>query len=105
MDYASLLSVLANWAAILTAVIAVWAYGQFVLSKVYRRKRLERYLYDVRNEGMGQKSVLHLMRQLRSTEAEVLEAAFHSNKVEPAVKPAKDGLAQTLLFSYKALSG
>ncbi len=105
MDYASLLSVVANWAAILTAVVAFWAYGQFVLSKVQRRRRLEKYLYGVRNDGKGQKSVLHLMRQLRLTEEEVMEAAFHSKIVEPAVKPAKDGLAQTLLFSYKALSG
>lgn len=101
MDYASLLSVLANWAAILTAVVAVWAYGQFVLSKIFRRKRVETYLRSVRTEGQGQKSVLHLMRQLRLTEAEVMEAAFHSAKIEPAVKPAQDGIAEKLLFSYK----
>ena len=100
MDYASLLSVLSNWAAILTAVIAVMAYVQFVVFQWVRRRRLEAYLRTVQNEGRGQKTVLHLMRNLRMTEAEVLAAGLRSKKVDPVVKPNEDGLADKLLFVY-----
>ncbi len=100
MEYASGLSILANWAAILTALIAVLAYGQFQWQRFARQKRLEAYLRRVQGEGQGQKTVLHLMRALRMTEQELLAAGFHSARITPRVKPAKDGLAETLLFEY-----
>ena len=100
MDYASKLSVLANWAAILTGLVAVLAYGQFQWQSFARRRRLEAYLKSVAGEGQGQKTVLHLMRSLRMTEDELMAAAFHSRRITPRVKPDGDGLAETLLFEY-----
>ena len=100
MDYASTLSVLASWAAILTAVVAVVAYWQFIWLAVLRRRRLEAYLKSVRDEGQGQKTVLHLMRELRMTEDEVMSAGLHSRKVTPRVTADGQGLADKLLFEY-----
>ena len=100
MDYASTLSVLANWAALLTAVVAVVAYFQFVVLQLVRRWQLEAYLKSVRHEGQGQKTVLHLMRELRMTEDEVMRAGLHSRKVTPRVTSDGHGLADKLLFEY-----
>ncbi len=101
MGYASDLSEIANVASILTAIVAVLAYGQYTLQAQARRWRLERYLKSVRHEGKGQKTVLHLMARLSMTEAEVLAAGFHSRKVVPKVDTDGDGKADKLLFQYR----
>ena len=43
---------------------------------------------------------MHLMARLSLTEAEVLSAAFRSNKISPVVGVNDEGRADTLLFEY-----
>ena len=97
------LTVWANLAAILTALIAIFGYGKYQLDAVFRRKKLENYLKKQKTLGndQGQRSILHLMAHLGLTEAEILQASFISKQV--ARKIAKDpdtGYADKLLFEY-----
>ncbi len=100
MNYETWLSTLSNWAAILTAVIAVLAFGQFQYLRISRRVRLENYLRTVRSEDQGQKSVMHLMARLSMTEAEVMTAGFHSRKIKALIKADEEGIADVMLFQY-----
>lgn len=66
MQNADLLEVVANLASVLTAGVAVWAFGFYQVSRRTRRRRLEEYLQGERGTGNdgGQRTVLHLVAQL-----------------------------------------
>jgi uncharacterized membrane protein YdjX (TVP38/TMEM64 family) len=102
MNYDHLLGVIANWAAILTAVVATTAYGRYVYNQVAQRRALENYLRTEKADGddAGMRTVLNLMAQLSLTESEVLSAAFRSTKVNPAVSVDEKGRADILMFEY-----
>lgn len=92
----------ANVAAILTAAIAMWVWFWFRAQKAWRRKRLEEYLKDVKSarEGMGQRTVLHLMANLRMTEAQIFDAAFDSEHVMTVPGQDLAGIANRIYFEY-----
>jgi len=102
MKYDDLLGVTANWAAILTAVIATVAYGRFLYAQASQRRALEKYLRSEKERAVdsGRRTVKHLMANLSLTESEVLGAAFRSSKVDPAVSVNEKGHADNLLFEY-----
>lgn len=102
MTYEALLSIIANWAAILTAAVATFAYGKFLYERCDRQRRLENYLRDEKKQGVdnGQRTVLHLMARLAMTESEVLGAAFRSNKIRKALGVDEQNRANALLFEY-----
>lgn len=56
------LDLIANAASILTAMVAVWAFGHYQLTRFCRRRRLEAYLKEERGMGDdgGQRTVLRL---------------------------------------------
>lgn len=101
MVYEKAVSIVANWSAILTAVVAVVGYGGYLIGQCERRSRLEAYLRDEKIRGVDQgcRSVVHLMGNLSMTEAELLSAAFRSKTVESRFVVA-DGRADALLFEY-----
>lgn len=103
MTYEALLSIIANWAAILTAAVATYAYGRFLCEQRARQRRLENYLRDEKKQGAdnGQRTVLHLMAHLAMTESEVLGAVFRSNKIRNVLGVDERGRANILLFEYK----
>ncbi|RYG86104.1 MAG: hypothetical protein EON59_10755 [Alphaproteobacteria bacterium] len=92
----------ANLAAIITAVIAVWVWLWFRAQRVRRRRRLEQYLREVKlaGDGMGQRTVLHLIGNLRMTEAQVFEAAFDSKVVVTVPGQDHTGIANRIYFQY-----
>ena len=102
MDYGQILGITANWAAILTAVVATTAYGRYLCNQIAQRRALENYLRSEKTTGgdSGQRTVLHLMANLSLTESEVLSSAFRSKKVSPAVSVDERGRADTLMFQY-----
>lgn len=102
MTYDGLLGITASWAAILTAVVATVAYGRFLWAQNSQRWIVERHLRSEKQAALdsGQRTVLHLMARLSLTEAEVLSAAFRSNKISPVVGVNDEGRADTLLFEY-----
>ena len=102
MDYGQILGMTANWAAILTAVVATTAYGRYLCNQIAQRGALERHLRSEKAsaEDSGKRTVLHLMATLSLTESEVLNAAFRSKKVDPAVGVDEKGRADTLMFEY-----
>lgn len=85
-----MLSTLDNLASIATALVAVAAYGNFLLRRWRKRWALEKYLLVIRNAtkspsrsrtDRGQRTILHLMSALRMTEAEILDVAFSSKRI------------------------
>ncbi len=105
MNYQEFLSLVANWAASFTAAFAAfaafasaWFWGE----RCKKRVKLENYLKKQKASGAdkGQRSLLHLMRHLSMTEADIMNAAFRSNRVEPKVKKDEDGFADSLFFEY-----
>jgi hypothetical protein len=102
MTYAGYLEIIANWAAILTAALAVYAYGKFRCDRLTRMKKLERYLKDEKLMDIdeGKRTILHLIAQLAMTEAEILAAAFDSKIVRSSVGIDDKGRADTLFFEY-----
>jgi hypothetical protein len=103
MTYRGLLEITAQWAAILTAAIAALAYGRYAYERFQKRRRLENYLKDETESGVdqGKRTVIHLMARLSMTESEVLDAAFRSKHVRPAVSVDWQGRADALLFEYE----
>lgn len=102
MNYEKYVSIVANWSAILTAFIAVLGYGRYVISQWDQRRALENYLREEKRMGHdeGRRSIIHLMGNLSMSEAELLSAAFRSDKVRSRVRSDGDGRADGLLFEY-----
>lgn len=96
------LDLVANWAAILTALVAVWAYGNFLLSQRRRRKALENYLREQKLMGLdnARRTIMHLMANLSMTEAEVLQAGFQSDLVTAASGTDEQGRTVRIYFEY-----
>lgn len=96
------LEVVANIASIVTAIVvaAAWIFYQIQLRK--KRSALVDHLKAEKEKKIdkGQRSVLHLMRNLAMSEDDVLKAAFDSKHIEPKEKPGPGGFAETLLFEY-----
>ena len=96
------LEILANIAAILTAMIAVWAYGRFLWERRQKRIRLETHLRDEKNSAdQGQRTVLHLVAHLGMSEAEIVDAAFKSKVIRRLVSVDDQGRADRLLLEYE----
>ncbi len=97
-----MLEVTSHWAAILTAGVAVLAYGRYLYERHQKRLRLEAHLKAEKRAGInkGQRTVLHLVAQLGMTETEVVDAAFRSKCILRVVKTDEKGLAIALLLEY-----
>lgn len=101
------LDILDHIATITTALVAVWAWQQFGIRRGQRRHALERYLKALQGKPQwqsdkGHRTIVHLMAELRQTEAELLEGAFVSNNIEIIRVPhPMTGLADKLLLAYR----
>lgn len=102
MSYGDIVSAASDWAAILTAGVAVWAYGQYLLHRRGQTKALEKYLRAEENssDNKGQRTITHLMARLSMTEAEVVRASFRSKKVRSFIGMDDKGRADVLLFQH-----
>ena len=100
--YERVLGIAASWAAILTAIVAVWAYGRYVWVRHQKRTRLEEHLKAEKVSGTdnGQRTILHLVARLSMTENDVLDAAFRSKRVRCVTNSDKEGYVAQLLFEY-----
>ncbi|MGV7121529.1 hypothetical protein [Sphingopyxis sp. 550A] len=102
MAYKDVLDIIASWAAILTAAVASFGYGRFLLAQCARRKKLEDYLREEKlsSYDMGQRTVMHLMSNLSMTETEVLQAGFQSKKISSSPGQDERGRADRIFFEY-----
>ena len=102
MTYSRALEVASHWAAILTALVAVFMSGWYFCQRSRKRRRLEDYLKAEKEAGRdkGQRTVLHLVAKLGMTETEVVDAAFRSKCVWPVVIPDEEGRASLLMLEY-----
>jgi len=97
-------SILANIAAIFTAIIAAFGYGAYRWDQCKKRKKLEKYLKAEKSicKDQGQRSLLHLMANVGMTEAELIQASFRSKHIESKIaKDDKTGRADALLLEWK----
>ena len=98
------LGTIANIAAILTAMVAVFGYGYYRFDQWHKRHRLENYLKSEKENAAdrGQRTLLHLMAKLGMTEAELLQASFRSKHISRKISPDdKTGRAEALLLEWK----
>ncbi|WP_206454926.1 hypothetical protein [Aurantimonas marina] len=97
-----LLGVFANIAAIVTAVVAGWAYGRYVWERRQKRLRLEHHLREEKaaRRDQGQRTLLHLVANLGMTESEIVDAAFRSKYVRRRLGVDDQGRADRLLLEY-----
>lgn len=97
----------ANWAAILTALVAAGAYSWYQIQIDQKRRKLEAYLKSEKEKDsdlrrQGQHNIVHLMAVLGFTADEILQASFRSKKIirvpiqDPGVKRAVD-----IFFKYQ----
>ena len=102
MAWESCLGIIANGAAILTAAVAVFAYGRYEWRRWDKRDRLERHLKaeKAKGENQGQRSIKHLMAKLRMTENDILDAAFRSKRVTCRATTNSEDFVVDLLFEY-----
>lgn len=102
MEYDKVIGVVADWAAILTAILAVFGYGRYLFNLRRQRVALEDYLREEKRADYdeGKRTVIRLMGSLSLTESELLSAAFRSRKVASSVFIDDAGRASGLLFEY-----
>jgi hypothetical protein len=120
MTYQYWLEIVANAASIVTAIVAVFAWGYYRCGLRRKRVALENHLKAEKEKALlkngkdvsktkkdkgidrGQRTVRHLTAALALTKDDVLKAAFESKHVVTHVK-SKHGYADKLLFEYSAL--
>ncbi|MBB3356018.1 putative iron-regulated membrane protein [Rhizobium sp. BK049] len=98
----SYLETLANVAAVVTALVAIFAYGRYLWERRAKRLRLEKHLAEERDtsDDMGQRTLLHLIAHLGMSEADIIDAAFRSKVVKRKVATDDKGRADRLLLYY-----
>lgn len=100
------LGLVANIAAIVTALVAFVGSTWFFVERGSKRRRLEAYLKAERDEGddddKGQRSILHLIARVGLTEQEILQAGFRSKHIGRVLTTNKsDGMAKDILLVYR----
>jgi hypothetical protein len=108
-----LLSVVANFAAVITAAVALIAGTRFLYRAIKRRRALESLLKRVRAHdeeysvgGKGERTILYLMAHLAMTESQVLDAAFSSRRVKRwLANDPKSGRSNAMYFQYDPKGG
>ena len=98
------LGLVANIAAIVTALVAFAGSAWFVMERSAKRRRLEAYLKDARDAGKdkGQRSILHLIARVGLTEQEILQASFRSKHIGRVLTTnTTDGIAKDILLEYR----
>ena len=98
------LGLVANIAAILTALVAFAGSAWYVAERRSKRHKLEAYLKAERDKGedKGRRSVLHLVARVGLTEQEILQASFRSRHIARILTTNKlDGMAKDILLEYR----
>ena len=95
-------SIVAAIFAASTFLLGIVAGSRVMLRRRSNRLRVERYLKSEREQDAdkGQRSVLHIATELGLLEAQVIEAAFVSNRVARWTKTDELGVATRMLLSY-----
>lgn len=102
MAYPNMLSIFSDLAAILTAVVAIFAYCKYRCDQCCKQRALEKHLKAEKkgSKDEGKRTILHLMGHLSMTEAEVLSSSFRSTKIRSFFVTDSKGRADALLFQY-----
>ncbi|MDW9451712.1 hypothetical protein GOA58_29455 [Sinorhizobium meliloti] len=101
MDYAALLGVFGNLAAILTGLVAVTAYGHFLWERRQKRLRLEDHLRDEAGLAYSsQRTLLDLIAAPGMSEAEIIEAAARSKVIRRGVSADDGGQPIRIVLEY-----
>lgn len=96
-----IVEIAAALAAIITSIVAVSAYGRYLHERRVRRRRLEDFLQNERTPQKDAFSVFELMATLQMTEAQIMEAAFASDRVRCLSPAYWNAPAESLLLAYE----
>ncbi len=93
---------IAHVAAIATAGVALVAYCRYQNERSRKIKRLVDYLRDQKKKNVdkGQRTLIHLIRHVGMTEAELLNASFENKNIDRRVKEDDDGDAHKIYLEY-----
>ncbi|MBV9992692.1 MAG: hypothetical protein JOZ72_15540 [Alphaproteobacteria bacterium] len=108
-----LLSTLANFSAVATALIAVGASALYFYRGAARRRALEGLLKRERAHdeeysfaGNGDRTILYLMAHLAMSESEILNAAFSSRRIKRwLANDPGSGRSTAIYFQYDPKGG
>jgi hypothetical protein len=92
------LEVAANIAAIITALVATFAYGRFLWERRNKRLRLETCLKN--DQHQGGRSLLDLATTLGMTDSEIMDAAFRSKRIRRTATSELYGSPSKMLLEY-----
>lgn len=100
-----LLTVLANAASIITAVVASVAYVNYRWNWCKKKKRLEDCLRNVKRAATGpdkgQRTLMYLVRELGMTESDIIGCAFETRTIARRIGVNKEtNQAETLFLEY-----
>jgi hypothetical protein len=100
MSTAEWLSAIANLAAIVTAIVAVWAFAHFQVLRLNRKARLEAFVQGMHDMPDGCATVIQCMATVGMTESEVMHAAQSSDKISLRARPEHEGTPEKLILEY-----
>jgi hypothetical protein len=93
----------ADVASVGTCVVAVFGYLRYRCVIYRKSKRLVEYLRAEQQteRDHGERTALHITRNIGLTEDEIIQASFHNPRIGRRVKTGENGLAERLLFVYQ----
>ena len=100
MIFISGLHILADVAAIVTAIAALWAYLNYRLEGYRKRRRLEQYLEVMRSISCWRVTPLEAAVAVGMTEAEVMNAAYRSKLIERQTTPDTAEAPARIVLKY-----
>ena len=110
MTAQDILGILANLAAIVTAVVAVYAYSQYRLNIYWRRKKIEDYLWHIVTSPQGlndpsDRSIEQLVTELGMSEQDIMSVVFSSPLIERILGGGTGPTASRLRVNHRDRQG
>jgi H+/gluconate symporter-like permease len=104
MSYKDYLEITAAWAAILTFLVAGYAYARHLLERREKRVRLEKHLKAEKELGTdkGQRTLAHLVARVGMSETDIMDAAFKSAYIDRRLDVDKAGTAVAIFLEYRS---
>ncbi len=101
-SFTAWLEFIAQLATILTAFLAVFAYGKYLLERRVKRQRVEDNprAQKVSGKDKGQRSLLHLAAKLRMTGQDLMDTAFRSPYIATRVTESCQGFADRTRLEF-----
>lgn len=100
-----IVAIVADVGAIVAGVASLWIALMVAGRRARAKGVLERYLKGEAKKSMsgpdkGLRSLIHVMRQTKLSESQIMDAAFASNTIKLRTRPDAGGYAERVLLGY-----